>query len=320
VWALVTAPTNAPRLARWRQVADGFLFAAEPAGRLRATRIGLASIIAVRLGFGPFSDLAGQPDALFQPVWFLTPLHGMPALGVIVAVQVVGIAAAALVVIGWRERGTFFAAWLSLLFLAGLRGSRGKIQHNELLLLLACAAILLAPAARRLLDRRASWRFGWPVHTAMAVIATVYFLTGFQKIVGSGPAWVLGDNMRNVMYLAARSPKPPTDAVALFVADRAWLAHLVAAATLVIELGFPSVLVWPRCRPYFVVAAVVLHTSIYLTHGLDYSAWGATTAVILIDWSAVAVAVSQLDLRRSRSPSVSPSSITNASSAATQDS
>lgn len=279
-------------VSRLRRKADGFVFAPEAAGRLRATRMALAALIAVRLAFGPFRDLAGQPDALFRPVWFLTALHGMPPLGFIVAAQVVGIAAAALVVIGWRERGAFLAAWMSLLFLAGLRGSRGKIQHNELLLLLACVAILLAPVGCRLLDRRRSWRWGWPVHTAMAAIALVYFLTGFQKVVGSGPAWVLSDNMRNVLYLAARGNKAPTDAVALFVADRAWLAHLVAAATLAIELGFPAVLVWPRVRPYFVVAAVILHASIYLTHGLDYSAWAATTAIVLIDWSAIAVAVS----------------------------
>jgi hypothetical protein len=31
-----------------------------------------------------------------------------------------------------------------------------------------------------------------------------------------------------------------------------------------------------------------MHVGIYLTHGLDYWAWIATTAIVLVDWSAVA--------------------------------
>jgi hypothetical protein len=300
----VNPSSNRSPLASVRRATDAFLFGAEPAGRLRAVRMGLALLIAVRLAFGPFDELADQPDALFQPVWFLSPLEGMPPLAVIVTVQLVGILAALLAVIGWRERGTFLAAWMSLLLLGGLRGSRGKIQHNELLVLLAGAAIVLAPVGLRLLDRRRSVRWGWPVRTAMTVVAIVYFLTGFQKLVGSGPDWVLGDNMRNVMYLAARGDKAPTDTFSLFVADRAWLAHLVAAGTLVIELGFPAALVWPRLRRWFVVAAIAFHSSIYLTHGLDYSAWAATTTVVFIDWSAVAVTVKERVRGQRRRPAV----------------
>jgi hypothetical protein len=215
---------------------------------------------------------------------------------VLVAVQVVGTVAGVLCVIGWRERGTLLVAWSSLLFLGGLRASRGKIQHNELLLLLVAAAFLLAPVGRRLFDEARSWRFGWPIRTGMVVIAVVYFLTGFQKVVGGGPSWVLGDNMRNVMYLAADDPKAPTDAVSLFIAERAWLAHLVAAGTLIVELGAPVVLWRPRLRPWFVAAVAVMHVSIYLTHGLDYSAWALTVAIVLIDWNALAL---RIDPRRS---------------------
>ena len=172
-----------------------------------------------------------------------------------------------------------------------------------MLLLLVCVAFLLAPVGLRLLDRTVSRRYGWPIRTALAVIASVYFLTGFQKMVASGPAWVLSDNMRNVLYSAPLNNKAPTDAVALFVANRAWLAHVVAAGTLIVELGFPAILVWPRCRPYFAAAAVLMHLTIYLTHGLDYSAWAITVVVVLIDWSRVAEWVH--DRIRARAPAAS---------------
>ena len=125
------------------------------------------------------------------------------------------------------------------------------------------------------------------MRTSLLVVTGAYFLTGFQKVVASGPAWVLSDNLRNVMYGARFSGKAPTDQVALYIADRPALAHLVALITLVIELGAIVVLVRPRLRPAFVVAVAVLHAGIYLTHGLDYSMWVATTAIVLIDWDAV---------------------------------
>jgi hypothetical protein len=270
---------------------DRFLFGQEPAGRVRATRAGLALIVAVRVAFGPYRGLADQPPALFRPVWFLQLLDAMPSVEVIVAAQIFGTAAALLAVLGWRERGTLLVAFTSLLFLAGLRASRGKIQHNDVVLLLVVVVFLVAPVGQRLLDRRRSTRFGWPIRTSLTIVALAYFLTGFQKLVTSGPAWILSDNMRNVMYTAPMSGKAPTAQLSSFIAEQAWLSHLVAAATIGIEIGFLAILVWPRVRPLFVVASIALHSSIWLTHGLDYSAWAAVVVVVLIDWSAVAARV-----------------------------
>jgi hypothetical protein len=36
-----------------------------------------------------------------------------------------------------------------------------------------------------------------------------------------------------------------------------------------------------------VVAVAGLHGGVYLTHGLDYSMWVGTAAIVLIDWHAV---------------------------------
>jgi hypothetical protein len=268
---------------------DRWLFVAGPAGRVRTMRLLLAALIALRVGLGPYRGLAGQPAALFRPVWFLSWLPHMPSVGQIVALQVVGVAAAVLAVIGWRERWTFGAAWASLLVLGGLRASRGKVMHNDVLLLLVGFVVVLAPVGWRALDRRRRADAGWPVQAALLVVGGAYFLTGFQKVVASGPAWVLSDNLRVVMYRAAGSGKAPTDAVSLFVADRAWLAHVVALATIVVELGAVAIWRWVRLRPWYWLATAALHVGIYLTHGLDYWAWIATTGIVLVDWSALAV-------------------------------
>ena len=266
---------------------DGWLFAAEAAGRVRTMRAMLAALIALRLATGPAGGLGGQPAALFRPVWFLSWMEQMPSAGALVAIQVAGVAAAALAVVGWRERGTFLVAWSSLLVLAALRASRGKIQHNDLPLLLVAGVLAAAPVGLRLLDQRRSRAWGWPVRTSLVVVAAAYFLTGFQKVVTSGPAWVLSDNLRNVMYGARLNGHAPTDVVSLFIADRPLLAHLVALGTLVVELGAVVVLARPRSRPWYLAAVCVLHAGIYLTHGLDYSMWAATAAIVLIDWHAI---------------------------------
>jgi hypothetical protein len=116
------------------------------------------------------------------------------------------------------------------------------------------------------------------------VVTGIYMLTGFQKVVASGPAWVLSDNLRNVMYSAALTHKAPTDEVSRFIADRPQVAHLVALVTIVIELGAVVPLVWARTRVAYVAAIAVLHLGVFLTHGLDYSMWVGTAAVVLIDW------------------------------------
>jgi hypothetical protein len=266
---------------------DRWLFAPEAAGRLRQMRLLGAALIGVRLATGPYRGLAGQPAALFQPVWFLEWLDRMPSAGVLVAIQVVGVAAAVLAVAGWRERGTLLAAWASLLVLAALHGSRGKVEHNDIPLLLVSGVLAAGPAGLRLGDRRRSAAWGWPVRTSVLLVCGIYFLTGFQKLVASGPAWVLSDNLRNVMYGARLNGHAPTDTVSLFIADRPVLAHLVALGTLVVELGALGALLRPRLRPWYLAAVTVLHGGIWLTHGLDYSMWVGTAAIVLVDWDPV---------------------------------
>ncbi len=266
---------------------DGWLFGAESGARLRVTIAGLAALLGARIALGPYRGLAGQPAALFRPPLVLGWLHAMPPLDVIVAVQVVGTVAACLAIVGWRYRAFLLVAWVSLLLLGGLRESRGKLQHNDVLILLVVVPFLLAPLGARWRDRLPSPRFGWPIRTALVVIAAAYFFTGFGKLLSSGPAWVFSDNMQMILFQAAENTRAPTDVVALFIAQRPVLSVAVAAATLVIELGAPAILFRPRLRPLFVVCVAGLHTTIWFTHGLDYFMWVGVVAVVLIDWPAV---------------------------------
>ena len=142
----------------------------------------------------------------------------------------------------------------------------------------------------------ATWRYGWPVRTAMVVVAGAYFFSGLAKLLHAGPAWVASGNLRWALYASSDTQAHPNPA-ALFVADRPWLAHLLAAATMLVELGFPLVLWRPRLAWVFVPAVVAFHAGIWAAMRLDYWPMAATVLVVMVDWPAVA---DRLAWRRAR--------------------
>jgi hypothetical protein len=263
---------------------DGWLFRPGPASRLWGVRFGLTALLAVRLGIGRWRELAGQPAALFHPPLFWRWLDQMPSERLILAVQVAGFVAAVLALAGRRVRLTFPIAWLCFVFLEGLIDSRGKISHNQVILILACVPILLAPAVSSWKDRRTSVATGWPVQAALVVVAMTYTFTGLGKVLKSGWSWVATDNLRWVLAAGVRSAKPPTDGLAQFVVDHPGLAHLVAFGAIAIELGFVLVLVTPRLRPWFAAGSVAIHVGTYLCLGLEYWSWMLTALVVLVAW------------------------------------
>jgi hypothetical protein len=270
---------------------ENWLFAPGPSGRLAAVRIGLCLVLAVRLALGPYLDLAGQPAALFRPLSFMHLLSAMPPRAIAWPMQVLGVAAAALAAVGWRARLTLPLAWFCAVFLNGMLASTGKVVHNDVLLLLCLVPLLAARVSdawsldartgRARSPARVSIDYGWPVRTAAVVVAGAYFFAGFAKLVYSGPAWVTSDNMRWILYSTSHSD------LALFIADRPLLAHVLAAATLLLELSFPLVLWKAKTAWLFVPSAIALHTGIWVAMGLDYSAQAATVLVVLTNWPAV---------------------------------
>jgi hypothetical protein len=266
---------------------DRWLFAPGPARTLHGTATVLTAVATLRIALGPYRQLASQPDALFRPPWFLGFLDSMPPVAVIAVVQITGTVAGGFAMFRRRRPLTFGLAWLALLVLAGLRASRGKIQHNDVLLLLAMVPFLAAPHGTSWRDDRTGARFGWPVHAAMFVVAVGYCWSGVAKLLSSGPRWIFSDNMRNVLYDGARGAKTHAPELARWVADHAVLAVFIALVTIVFEVGVPLALPYARLRPAVVAGAVVLHGSIFVLLGLDYSGWVGAVVAVFVDWDAL---------------------------------
>ena len=218
----------------------------------------------------------------------------MPSPEAVALLQSFALAAAVLATVGLLTRVTLPLAWLAALPLVAMTSSLGKVVHNDVLLLLCLVPLLPSPAgaawsldARLRPVARRGAAFGWPVRTAMVVVAGSYFFSGLAKLLHAGPAWVASGNLRWVLYASSNS-QPEPNPFALFVADRPVLAHLVAAATVAVELGFPLVLWRPWLAWLFVPAVVAMHAGIGLALHLDYSAMAATVVVVMVDWPALA--------------------------------
>jgi len=278
------------RVRRWL---DDTLWGPETAARLLVVHVGLAVLIGLRVALGSYRQLADTPAALVDPAPFLFWVDRMPSAGVFVAVQVVGTLAALAAAVRWRTPLTFAVAWLAYLVLAGLRGSRGKVLHNDLLLLWVSAPFLLAPAGAVVGRARDAWRdrvarplYGWPIRVATVIVVLVYFFAGYHKLRRSGLGWVFGDNMSYVMLWGPSIGSPAWGDLATWVGEHMWAARLSAAFILGLEITFPVVLLVRRLQPLYAVATAVLHVDTWFLLGLDYWAWALTVPLLLVDWPA----------------------------------
>lgn len=273
--------------ARVRAAVDDALWGPETGARLVVVHVGLSLLIGLRIALGSYRQLAITPPALVDPVPLLGWLDRMPSARVFVALQVVGALAALAAALRRRPRLAFAVAWACYLVLAGLRGSRGKVLHNDLLLLWASAPFLLAPAAVDTRDPEPRRRYGWPVRTAIVIVALVYAFAGYHKLRRSGPAWAFGDNMRYVALWGPSIGASGWPGLASWVGEHVWVARASGVFILGLEISFPVVIFVRRSRIAYALAAVFLHITTWLLLGLDYWAWAITVPLVLIDWPAL---------------------------------
>jgi|SRR5947209_4155835 len=271
--------------------ADGWLFAPGDARRLAAIRIGLCGALAWRLATVDFAVAARRPD-LFQPRVYMQVFSGTPSPGLVAALQVCGVAAAVLAAAGLVVRASLPAAFACALFLEGLRNSAGRIIVGDALLLL-CLLVLIASSSaadtwvvRRPGTRGYGVRYGWPVRTAMVLVALSYLFAGLQKWRHAGASWFTSGNLRWILYASSDRARHPNH-LALFVAGHPLLAHVLAAGALLLETTFVLVLFLPRLRWVYVPGVVALHAGIWLAMGLNYSAQLLTVVIVFVDWPAL---------------------------------
>ncbi|MBD7949538.1 hypothetical protein [Oerskovia rustica] len=269
-------------LCRAARVVDRALVAPGPAHRLLEVRTLLALVIGLRLATRDWTRIADRPAALTDHGTVMGWLLLAPPAWLLVVVQCAGLLGVALVVARRSGRAGFVLAWCAYTALAALWGSSGKVLHPDVLTVTVGFVLLLAadpPQALPATGRSPHW--GWPPRAALAALATVYFLTGAQKLRHSGTGWVFSDNMSWVLRQGG-SGSPFGEAWVHAVADQPWLTQALAGGALVLELTAPVWLAIRVTRVPFVLAVAAMHGSIWAFLGLDYSAWVLTAAAVAV--------------------------------------
>lgn len=287
------AAAETPRRLSLRSI-ERWIFAPDDPRRLAALRIGLFGLVALRLATnGEYSEVAGQPAELFDPASLFHLLPSMPSLELATALRVLGTVAALAAACGVAPRFSFPAAFALALFCNLMLNSAGKVIHNDVVVTLCLIPLLSVPTAasrcwslRRsdtATDGRSSVAYGWPVRTAMIVVGFAYLFAGLQKLRYSGPDWFLTDNLRYILW-SSSDGRGDANGLALFVADRDALAHVLAFLTLAVEVGFIMCLPFRRLRWLFVPAVVGLHSGIWLAMGLNYFPQAAAVLIVFVNW------------------------------------
>lgn len=265
----------------WARRVDAALVAPGPGYRLVEVQTLLSLLIALRLLGRDWTRIADRPAELTGGLTVVSWLPPLPAAALVV-LQVLGVAGVAAVVSRRLPRAGYAVAWSCYTVLTALWGESGKVMHNDVLTVTVGAVLLFASVPGR--GRTGDWspRWGWPPRAALAVLATVYWLTGAQKLRHSGPEWVFSDNMAWVLRQGAVGHGSQ---VAHWVADHLVVSQLLAGGALALELTAPLWLAIRRTRALFAVAVLLMHTSIWWFLGLDYSAWVLTAAAVAVPMS-----------------------------------
>jgi hypothetical protein len=263
----------------------------EPAAQLAALRIVVPAMILVTPELRHAAALAAVPPALRvapEGLGWLMPL--LPQSPVVASVlQGTAVFAALCAMAGLRARFALVLLAATSFLLFSLSQLSGAVWHDMHLLWMT-ALLAATPCDEALAyDRRGvppaadAERYGLPLTMARLQLGAIYFFPGLHKVMTSGLAWALSDNLRNQLWWkwAEHGAAP-----ALRVDHAPWLLHAGALYVLAFELSFPVLALVPRARAPLAGAGLIFHLlAAYFLRIPFVSLWA--TYVVLVDPAAV---------------------------------
>lgn len=202
----------------------------------------------------------------------------------------VGAAAAVALALGWHTR---FVAPITLACVAGnFFLSQTHFRHNRAFLLFLLAAVALAQSGRVLsLDAR---RRGapstddratiWPLWLLRALVSSVYFASGFSKLID--PDWsgglVLWDRaVRHQGLMRDQLPAGPLTDFAVDVVTTRWVHTVTSPIAVAMEIFIAFGLWSARTRLAAIWVAVFFHLSIEISAAVEVFSLAAVAALVI---------------------------------------
>ena len=209
--------------------------------------------------WGEVSEVFWTPIPLFKA--FHLPV---PSGDLLAWVEGTWKAALGLGCLGLFTRASTAASFVLGLYLLGLPQNfvGGFLYHYDMLVVLVLGILAFsrcgdAFSADRLIGRarrvdaarppQASGEYTWPVRAVWLTFALIFFAAGVSKLRHSGLEWIFSENMASIL-IWAQYRMDPLVSWGLYLAQHEWLYQSMAAATVVLEVGYPLALFSRRAR------------------------------------------------------------------------
>jgi hypothetical protein len=244
-----------------------------------------------------FSEWGLVSRAFWMPLPAFNLLHLGPASApALESLSTVWRIALILSAVGLFTRSSMIVSAVLGFYLLGLPHNFGHTYHFDALLVLALAIMAFSRAGDAwsidaLFSRpnvSPSAEYTWPIRMIWTAMALVFFAAGLAKLRHGGLEWITSANMEMILRRAAyhTSDADPIATLGLWIASHAWLTRLLAAMTVLVELGFITAL-WSRAaRAVMVPAAALLLIGIRITMGPTFGGF-LIANVFWVPWRAI---------------------------------
>jgi len=224
-------------------------------------------IPALKLLLLPFGGADARPDPMFlHAVWVAAVATGVTGL------------------LGAFTRPSLLVFAAANTLLVAHSYSYGEFHHPEALMTIALWTIALGPSgARRSVDEllfrlrfaRTAMRFEprprepsmsdmarWPLRLIQWMFGLIYFSAGICKLANGGLRWLNGYTLA---YAVASDGLDRGSSLGVWFSHQIGALRLLSVFTILFELGFFVVLIWPGLTLLFVLAGIAVHVGIYAT-------------------------------------------------------
>lgn len=120
----------------------------------------------------------------------------------------------------------------------------------------------------------------WPRKAMLALIAIAYFGAGYCRCVNSF-LWADGHTLQG--YLMEKSIAWDI-ALGWEIAQHWGLCVVISVLTMLLELGYPLVLFFPRFKPLFIFGGIMLHLSILLAMNINFMFFFGYNYFVFLEW------------------------------------
>lgn len=238
-----------------------------------------------------------RPPLYFTGTQFLYAFLPRPGYGFYRVLQYVIAAAAGLGLLGLVPRLAAFTALLGGLHFKALMVSSNGMTDGGTLAMAGLFVLMIAPReafygpGRLPFHGERSTAQHWPIAVFWILVGAFYTYSGVNKVIHFGLFWPFRIHIENLASMALeRAPFVSSRHVHPEVCrllTHAWMSHVSGAVTLIGEVGFISILVWPRGRFFFAMSMIVLHALVFALQAINFL--GSSCLLLLcLDWNACA--------------------------------